>query len=629
MPSFLSLPSEILDSVCEYAALGYRPTLSNLALVSKRCYTITSKYRFQCISITVDEDRERLEEEIKIWTAILEAASAFTAVRHLSIIPASPEITGLYDSEEPDYTEPADDLTREDQYYNQAISFLFGHKPEYERDEDWECVARFLAQLSNLKDLLWAWDTLFPFSLLEVLHQKLPHCRLHDRAFELPSLHQHAGHPHDIDQRDYALATSPNLSSVLVPISGFDGDGRLEYNKEAVIQLARGLAPNLTRVHIVHRGFGASASDYETVHRGRPPWRGFFPNDPLKGSNTEVLGPVRLECWSLSPSIMPYFKPWGNCLDFSALRILHLWEVTAETLRSLSTHSFNCLKTLAIDLEYPEDRRVEEYSVEKASHLDEAASAFLFGLPPLESLHLSGFPTPEKTFQSILQHHGDSLHTLSLISPGNSLSALITVSQIKQIQETWPKIRDLRLPILRTQGNVREVAIYKALGGFTHLTDLLLQLHLVAHKPEPEAFDHTPAPPTIPSSEMLVNLAVDESLARAIFITVVTAGARSLQRLKVKRSKTSIPYDIDSIASIMMRQWECTSLPRNGNEDPEIKIGMREIGAKARLLHQREGVELGLCEEEFRKLWPAISEHWEDDWHSFPLESGPNSEIEG
>ncbi|KAL4913975.1 hypothetical protein BDW62DRAFT_220323 [Aspergillus aurantiobrunneus] len=586
MSSLLSLPSEILDSICEYAAAGYRPSLANLALVSKCWRTITSKHRFQCISITVDEDRERLEEVVQTWTGILEAASAFTVVRHLSFIPASLEITGLYDSEEPDYTEPADDLTCQDQYYNQAISFLFGRKSEYERDEDWDCLARFLAQLSNLKDLVWAWGTLFPCSLLEVLHQKVPHCRLHNRAFQLPSLRQHADHPHDIDRRDYALATSPSLSSVL-------------YNQEAVMQLARGLAPNLARVHIVNRAFGASASDYEAVRRGRPPWRGFFPSNPLKSDSTDFLGPARLEWWSLSPSIMQYFRPWGECLDFSVLRILHLWEVTGETLISLNTPSFNCLKVLAIDLEYPEDRRAEEYSAGKASRLDEAASSFL----------------------------SESLHYLSLISPGTSLTALITVGQIKQIQEACPKIRDLRLPILRTQGNADEVAIYKALGRFTQLTDLLFQLHLEAHKPNPEPFDHTPSPPSIPSPETLVNVAVDGSLARGIFNTVVTTGARSLQRLKLKRSKTSIPYAVDTIASIMMRQWECTKLPRNGNEDPEIKIDVREIGAKARLLHQSEGVELGLCEEEFRKLWPAISDNWEDDWHSFPLESGLDSGI--
>ncbi|KAL3471351.1 hypothetical protein BJX99DRAFT_250522 [Aspergillus californicus] len=633
MASLLALPWEILDSICQYAALGPRPTVSSLTLVSKRWSTITSRYRFQCISITVNEDCEGLKEEVEMWAATLEAASAFTLVRHLSIIPASPENTGLYESEDPDYTEPADDLTKEDQYYNQAISFLFGHKPMYQRDEDWECVARFVARLSNLKDLLWAWDTLFPFSLLKVLHQDIPYCRLHNRAFELPSLHQRADHPQDINHQDYTLATSPSLSSILVPISGWDDAGRQEYNNEAVMQLVRGMAPNLTGVHIVHRAFGASPFDDETVRGGRPPWPGFFPNDCLKARNMETLGPVRLESWSLSPSIMQYFEPWGNCLDFSALRTLRLWSVTAETLLFLSSHSLACLETLAIDLDYPADRRAERYSAEVAAHQDDAASSLLSCLPPLSSLHLSGFPTPEKTFNSILQYHGASLQTVSLISPGDSCTTPITVRQLKQLQETCPNVRDLRLPILRAQGNASEVAIYKTIGTFTHLTDLLLQLHLDAHEPrlEPDLFDRSPTPPIIPTPEMLVNLAVDESLAQMVFSTIITAGARSLQRLRVKRSSISIPYELGSIAPIMMRQWECTYLPGGGSRDQEhpSRIHVWEIGRKARLLRLIQGVELGVCEDAFRQLWPAVSANWQDDWHSFPLESRVTLGSEG
>ncbi|KAI9373586.1 hypothetical protein BJX61DRAFT_541548 [Aspergillus egyptiacus] len=185
----MSLPSECLDSICEYVTLTNKPTLMSLAFVSRRWYSIASKYRFHTVSISVDEDQGNLDEEVRTWTAILGAVSAFTLVRCLSILPATPEITSLYDSEEPDYKEPADALAREDQYYNQAISFLFGQKPEYPRAEDREGVGCLLGKLSNLQDLLWTWQTIFPFSLLEVLHQQLPGCRLHNRAFDLPSVH--------------------------------------------------------------------------------------------------------------------------------------------------------------------------------------------------------------------------------------------------------------------------------------------------------------------------------------------------------------------------------------------------------------------------------------------------------
>jgi hypothetical protein len=85
------------------------------------------------------------------------------------------------------------------------------------------------------------------------------------------------------------------------------------------MQLASGLAPNLKRVHIAHRGFGTSASDVATVRRGRPPWQGFFPEEPSEGGSTDAPRLIHLEGWSLCPSIMQYFQSLGNRLDFATL----------------------------------------------------------------------------------------------------------------------------------------------------------------------------------------------------------------------------------------------------------------------------------------------------------------------
>jgi hypothetical protein len=322
---------------------------------------------------------------------------------------------------------------------------------------------------------------------------------------------------------------------------------------------------------------------------------------------------------------MQYFQSWGDRLDFATLRLLQLWEVPAGTLRFLCTHSFASLKTLALDLDYPQDLEGEEYNTREACEIDSAASAFLSGVPPLKSVHLSGFPSPKMAFHTILNHHGETLHTLSLVASGaESLTALVTVSQLEHIQKLCPRLRNLRIPVLRTQGAAAEVLIYKSLGRFTHLTNLLIQFHLEAHKPDLEPFDGDPLPPTVPSAEMLLNLAVDDTLAREILTTIVTSGAHSVQHLKVTRSKAGIPPDLDGIASVMMRQWSCTKLRVNQSNEkgPGIEIGVREIARKARILRQNQGIELGDWEVEFRKLWPAmaVSGRWEDDWGSFPLE---------
>jgi hypothetical protein len=83
--------------------------------------------------------------------------------------------------------------------------------------------------------VLWSCETQFPALLLEVLYHALPHCRLYIRGFNLPSLHYNADHPQDIDKHGLALATSPSLASVVVPVSQYDDSGCVEYNEEAVM----------------------------------------------------------------------------------------------------------------------------------------------------------------------------------------------------------------------------------------------------------------------------------------------------------------------------------------------------------------------------------------------------------
>lgn len=156
-------------------------------------------------------------------------------------------------------------------------------------------------------------------------------CRLRIANFKIPSLHQYADQLHGVDERDFALATSPNISSIVVPVSHYDIDGCVEYNEEAVLQMAAGLAPNLIEVHIVHGMLGASPYFFDAVDRGRPPWRGFFVNK-RQGVVGEVSQTVHLKCWSLSPARIEYFATWEEAMDFSELRTLQLWEVTSDVL---------------------------------------------------------------------------------------------------------------------------------------------------------------------------------------------------------------------------------------------------------------------------------------------------------
>lgn len=317
MASLLSLPLEVLDRVYEYVASGYQPSLSSLALVNRYCYRVASKHRFRRVTI-----KAPLDESIKRWTDILQPASAFADVRRLSIVFPN---EGGYDSRHSYYIDDLDDLTCIDEYYDQAIWELFRSICQDRDDNELGFLVNLVGQLSGLQDLIWACEIPFPPPLLDILHQNLPNCRLHNMAFKLPSLHYHAHHPQEVDRRDFTLATSPNLTSALVPISRYDHDGNVEYNEEAVIQISAGLAPNLREVHAVRRPIEACNTRYEAIKRGRPPWPGFFPNSPTK-YESEQPKQARLQRWSLHPAKIHIFKLWENALDFSTLQVLHLWE---------------------------------------------------------------------------------------------------------------------------------------------------------------------------------------------------------------------------------------------------------------------------------------------------------------
>ena len=63
-------------------------------------------------------------------------------------------------------------------------------------------------------------------------------CHLHIHSFRLSSLIQHRDRPQPIDPDDYALATSPSLSSIVVSVRNHEDDGNVNYNEEAVMRMA-------------------------------------------------------------------------------------------------------------------------------------------------------------------------------------------------------------------------------------------------------------------------------------------------------------------------------------------------------------------------------------------------------
>jgi hypothetical protein len=248
----------------------------------------------------------------------------------------------------------------------------------------------------------------------------------------------------------------------------------------------------------------------------------------------------------------------------------------------------------------------------------------------LQSIHLSGIPICERAFQAVIDHHGKTLHTLSLVSPGSCSTAGVqaTPSRIRKIHKHCPNIRDLRLPIRRKKGDSREVDIYKAFGVFSSLTDLLLQLDMTNGLPPP--LFSRPSTEAQWVLDTFINAAVDEALVLTMIHKIVRSGAHSLQRFKViSNLEDTHPVDLANIVHVMARKWKCTRFPaiRDKDAEPcEAKVVVEELGAKARMFrntlsHDEDRVRLDPYEPLFRQLWPnrTLGRYWDDEWRSFPL----------
>ncbi|KAH7357001.1 hypothetical protein BKA65DRAFT_495931 [Rhexocercosporidium sp. MPI-PUGE-AT-0058] len=107
-------------------------------------------------------------------------------------------------------------------------------------------------------------------------------CRLHHHDFVLRSLVYDRNDIKPISPEDYALCTSPCLSSIVVRFNPFGDSGAIDYTQEAVIDAISGLAPNLAHLCAISTQSSGQIDKYQTWELGRPAWKGFLPGTVQK-----------------------------------------------------------------------------------------------------------------------------------------------------------------------------------------------------------------------------------------------------------------------------------------------------------------------------------------------------------
>ncbi|KAJ6039399.1 hypothetical protein N7444_008304 [Penicillium canescens] len=180
-----------------------------------------------------------------------------------------------------------------------------------------------------------------------------------------------ADNPQDIDAYEYELATSPCLSSLLARVTRYNFYKKADYNGDAVIELANGLAPNLTNEHLFFESPGLSRLN--SITASRPPWRGFFRNrSNCDGSSFK--GHLRELSLNLPVAKTGFFGTWKDQNAFAELLGLHLWRQSVSTLTldlatKISSCKFPVLESPILDFGFTRDEEFVGFSMKRGVYL--------------------------------------------------------------------------------------------------------------------------------------------------------------------------------------------------------------------------------------------------------------------
>lgn len=628
-----ALPQLVLELVCEY--LGqcepHRASLLAFASASRVCRAAARRERFSRVSINIDG--AEFDERFGRLECILDEANSRTCIRVLELGIGADDHTKREDDKNSalhaSWTKLAPD------FYPAPPLQAWKSRTQRRPEEHWQRLAKFISGL-HLKDLIWASMEQLPCCILAVLNEQMPGCRLHVHGLDFHSLHQQDV-LQDIEDTDYMLATSSCLYSISVLYSRYDESGCANYNGEATLQLSAGLAPNLKHVCMWEKTI-MSSGEIIRQRPTRPQWRGFRPQSDSEWREVpETKGQIQdLAIHALREVSGFELAAWECHNDFSVLRSLQLGrQMELDVVKKLADLAeqdglprLRCLSLLAISGEYEEHVDAESIMTRLCTSLH-----------PLAELGIVG--PGSMSFEAILQRHGDDLQVLCIDD------FVLSVHQVIQLRDSCPGIRKLSIEMLRSAGDGVEVRIYQTLGSMRYLESLSLMLKCTGYREDdgpdapcilmsPSNDEEDKVAMAIAMRQVLINAAVDESLAQSIFQQMLVTHASvkaglppklDLIRLRVGRvpvlNDQTMSPGFRGILAWIGRSWICRRDPRDTHRN-EVRI--EEVDSNARLCNGKlleDDIDELMGSEQFadiwKSLWPETSAGWKEDWRSNPL----------
>jgi hypothetical protein len=646
--SLEALPLLVQERICEYLTQAdddpaNRRSLWAFTLTSRSCCAVAAAQRFCQIQLKFPAADE-LKSDLRRLNEVLSTNGRYRYVRRLRVLRVTPEQerqilrlpVGEQDEEREDFEYK--DVWNKRDYFDMhdfcrpsKVSKECGEGNMRDHPEAWQPLAHLISQLPALEDLVWACGSLIPQCILSTVHAI--GCHLHVHCFRLPSLVQHRDKPQPIDPDDYALATSPFLSSIVVSVYGFDGNGLVEYTEEAVMRMVGGIAPRLAHVRLYYDSVGDSLSSREAIRLGKPAWSGFFPG-AAEPDKLPVLGSLR------SLVLISYINQtkldnWSRSTDFAKLRRLTIrWDPqTCIALAEMAIRGdLDSLHTLGLS-------EIKAKTQEKL----EALNQLFENLRPLQRLDI-GRLICEETFDIILRRHGETLRKLSvyLYRGEESQFPLMVFSEsvVQRLAEQCPNLEQVELPIDRTRGDDRETGTYRALSRVPRLKRAFLKLWFSIGPDKQRGEEVREGEPELASGsfaetihfvylrEAFSNSAIDSDLALSIFNLISSGGSLRHLRLEISRKAHSrepgvYAYPFIHILRWFGRNWVC-------KRDAQGRVTVREIdkgetirGGEA-WKHNEEwlGWEEEVYLKAFHDIWPQKTAEWWKDWKSLPLSNG-------
>ncbi|PKX93696.1 uncharacterized protein P174DRAFT_405823 [Aspergillus novofumigatus IBT 16806] len=403
---------------------------------------------------------------------------------------------------------------------------------DYYSEKEWQPLVSLIARLEHLEELNYAAHNMFPAPVHQFICQYHPKCRVNiwffqDLSIDVPGRGMpDPGYRASMDDPfEISILQSPGLHTFAVNYftayhpSGGQGFVHLDELLPFVC-----MGQNLKRLTIQ----AIIAPNDGSIMKIKQEWKDFSAD--FKPVPAACLDSLSLHFGSGRGPLEEILLKLGNLIDLSRLRSLDMSIHSSPSLLAQAASLFHSLERLFVTMD-PWAKPNEDVNAD-----DEEMVAAVRAFAPVRFLCLRGLRSTS-SLDHILQHHGTSLQGLAIEASEEERLYMwgykypvLDSQHISQLVGCCPSLQELRLQIKRRGGSPQECNIYRAIGQFTQLHTLILDLHCDPRQ--------SPIGPEIASTtclrETLINAATDESLAMSIWdLIAASQPSKRLRKLRI------------------------------------------------------------------------------------------------